>query len=121
MTTQMKRRLDGSVVPYDAMPILESPEFVKSLPHARESFDQPHAYCGRDSLGRLWLNGKKHAPTRDELIEGALYYRVQEVFRDPVTHRVMYGPLRHWTRAEAESKVDRLYPDLAAHPTEKTR
>ncbi len=121
MTVHKKRLVDGTVVDYAAMPILESPEFVKSLPHARESFDQPHAYVGYDAQGRQWINGRKGAPTWEEVVTGYMIWPVQDVFGHGKSHT--YGPLRHWTRFEAEAKAAKACPWLVpvADPTEKTR
>jgi len=111
MTVYLKRSVDGTVSEYAPMPIWESPEFVKSLPHARESFDQPHAYVGYDDQGRQWINGRKGAPTREEWIQGWMAYPIHTPTKNKMGWSVMGEP--HWpTRAEAEAKVDRLYPDL---------
>lgn len=106
-----KCNLDGTVTEYAPMPIMENPEFVKSLPHARESFDQPHAYCGRDDKDRLWLGPHTRPPTRDELIEGYMAYPTHTPTKNRRGWSVMGEP--HWpTLVEATDKVDRLYPDL---------
>ena len=115
MTTYLKRSVDGTVTPYAPMGIMENPEFVKSLPHARENFDQPHAYCGRDDNGRLWLGPHTRPPTREELIEGYMAYPTHTPTKNAKGWSVMGEA--HWpTLEEATDKVDRLYPDLKPQP-----
>lgn len=126
--TQMKRRLDGSVVEYTAMPILSNEEYVASLRADKESTDiafkksqQTKAFVGYDAKGRQWVSGMPHAPDWEETVFGYMAIPVQDVYGHGKTHT--YGPLRHWSREEAEAKVAKVCPWLVpvAHPTEKTR
>ncbi len=111
MTVYLKRNPDGTFSPYRPESIWTNPEFVKSLKKARTDLNEPHAYVGYDIQGRQWINGRKGAPTWAEIVEGYMVWPVQEVLHHH-GKSVTYGPLVYWTRAEAEAKAAKLYPDL---------
>ncbi len=117
MTVTKKVLPDGTEIDYEALPILCNEEYVASLRADKESTDiafrksqQTKAFVGYDEQGRQWISGQPHAPTWDEVVEGYQTIPVQEVYGHGKTHT--YGPLRHWTRAEAEAKAAKACPWL---------
>jgi hypothetical protein len=117
VTVYRKVDVDGTVSDYAALPIMENPEFVESLPSARVESDSMHFYCGYDAMGRLWVDRHPRPPTRDEMIASWMAIPCCTPTKDDRGWSVM-GEKHYPTLEEAAGKVDRLYPDLI--PTQTT-